>query len=87
MDEVKKLVDIIEKARAALSRENLSCELAKNWFLAEFFLKNGVVLKDASVCFFDRKCPNCKRESGTCNFIYCSNCGTNTLIHKNDLQF
>lgn len=45
MNERERLVELIEKARAAMKKEELSCDLARNFFFAEFLLNNGVTIQ------------------------------------------
>ena len=45
MDDREKLVELIEKARAAMKKEQLSCDLARNFFFAEYLLNNGVTVQ------------------------------------------
>ena len=45
MNDRDRLVELIEKARAAMKKEELSCDLARNFFFAEFLLNNGVTVQ------------------------------------------
>ena len=41
-DTKEKLVELIRNAKAAMRAENLSCDLARNMFVADFLFANGV---------------------------------------------
>lgn len=41
MSDKEKLVELIRNANAAMKAENLSCDLAKNMFVADFLIANG----------------------------------------------
>ena len=42
----KKLVELLRNAKAAMKAENLSCDLAKNMFVADFLIVNGVTVQE-----------------------------------------
>ena len=46
MDVKKKLVELLRNAKAAMKAENLSCGLARNMFVADFMIANGVTVAD-----------------------------------------
>lgn len=41
-----KLVELIRNAKSAMFAENLNCDIAKNYFIAEFLIANGVTVQD-----------------------------------------
>jgi len=45
-EEQKKLMLLIRNAKAAMKAENLSCDLARNMFIADFLLANGVTVRE-----------------------------------------
>lgn len=49
MTDRERLVELIEKARAAMKKEELSCDLARNFFFAEYLLNNGVMVLPCNV--------------------------------------
>ena len=46
MDVREKLVELIRNAKSAMFAENLNCDIAKNYFIAEFLIANGVTVQD-----------------------------------------
>ena len=46
MDDRKKLIELIEKARKAMNKEEFSCDLARNSFIAEYLIANGVTVQE-----------------------------------------
>ena len=57
MDSVKeKLVELIAKAKRSMyGKSGLSCELARNMYLAENLIANGVTLQELDGCDFCQK--------------------------------
>lgn len=41
-----KLVELLRNAKAAMKAENLSCDLAKNMFVVDFMMANGVTVQE-----------------------------------------
>lgn len=47
MDSVKKkLVELLRNAKSAMKAENLSCDIARNMFVADFMMANGVTVQE-----------------------------------------
>ena len=46
MDDRKKLIELIEKARKAMNKEEFSCDLARNSSIAEYLIANGVTVQE-----------------------------------------
>lgn len=46
MDVGEKLVELLRNAKAAMKAENLSCDLAKNMFVVDFMMANGVTVQE-----------------------------------------
>ena len=46
MTDREKLVALIENAKRAMKSENLSCNIARNGFVADFLIANGVVVRE-----------------------------------------
>ena len=46
MDVREKLVELLRNAKAAMKAENLSCDLAKNMFIVDFLMANGVTVQE-----------------------------------------
>lgn len=44
MDVREKLVELIRNAKSAMFAENLNCDIAKNYFIAEFLIANGITV-------------------------------------------
>ena len=42
------LVELLRNAKAAMKAENLSCDLARNMFVADYLLQNGVTVQDGT---------------------------------------
>ena len=49
MDDRKKLIELIEKARKAMNKEEFSCDLARNSFIAEYLIANGVTVQECKL--------------------------------------
>lgn len=45
MDVREKLVELLRNAKAAMKSENLSCNIARNGFVADFLIANGVTVQ------------------------------------------
>ena len=52
MDVREKLVELLQNAKAAMKSENLSCDIARNMFVVDFMMANGVTVYESS-------CPYC----------------------------
>lgn len=52
------LVELIDNARKAMKKEELSCDLARNFFIAEYLISHGVTVqkKEKKVKFLPCKC-------------------------------
>lgn len=46
MDVREKLVELLQNAKAAMKSENLSCDIARNMFVVDFMIANGVTVQD-----------------------------------------
>ena len=46
MDVREKLVELLRNAKAAMKSENLSCDIARNMFVADFMMANGVTVQE-----------------------------------------
>ena len=44
MDVREKLVELLRNAKAAMKSENLSCDIARNMFVVDFMMANGVTV-------------------------------------------
>ena len=45
MDVKEKLVELLQNAKAAMKSENLSCDIARNMFVVDFMMSNGVTVQ------------------------------------------
>ena len=46
MDVKEKLVELLQNAKAAMKSENLSCDIARNMFVVDFMIANGVTVQE-----------------------------------------
>ena len=46
MDVREKLVELLQNAKAAMKSENLSCDSARNMFVVDFMMANGVTVQE-----------------------------------------
>ena len=46
MDVREKLVELLRNAKAAMKSENLSCDIARNMFVVDFMMANGVTAQE-----------------------------------------
>lgn len=46
MDVREKLVELLQNAKAAIKSENLSCDIARNMFVVDFMMSNGVTVQE-----------------------------------------
>ena len=46
MDVRGKLVELLRNAKAAMKSENLSCDIARNMFVADFMMAHGVTVQE-----------------------------------------
>lgn len=49
MDVREKLVELLQNAKAAMKSENLSCDIARNMFVADFMMSNGVTVQECKL--------------------------------------
>ena len=42
---IEKLIELIRKAKAEMKKENLSCDIAREYFIAESLIANGVTVQ------------------------------------------
>ena len=46
MDVREKLVELLKNAKSAMKSENLSCDIARNMFVVDFMIANGVTVQE-----------------------------------------
>ena len=46
MDVREKLVELLQNAKSAMKSENLSCDIARNMFVVDFMMANGVTVQE-----------------------------------------
>ena len=46
MDVREKLVELLRNAKAAMKSENISCDIARNMFVVDFMMANGVTVQE-----------------------------------------
>ena len=46
MDVKEKLAELLQNAKAAMKSENLSCDIARNMFVVDFMMANGVTVQE-----------------------------------------
>ena len=46
MDVKEKLIELLQNAKAAMKSENLSCDTARNMFVVDFMMANGVTVQE-----------------------------------------
>ena len=46
MDVREKLVELLQNAKSAMKSENLSCDSARNMFVVDFMIANGVTVQE-----------------------------------------
>ena len=46
MEVREKLVELLRNAKAAMKSENLSCDIARNMFVVDFMMANGVTVQE-----------------------------------------
>ena len=49
MDVREKLVELLRNAKAAMKSENLSCDIARNMFVVDFMIANGVTVQECKL--------------------------------------
>ena len=49
MDVREKLVELLQNAKSAMKSENLSCDIARNMFVADFMMSNGVTVQECKL--------------------------------------
>ena len=49
MDVKEKLVALLQNAKAAMKSENLSCDIARNMFVVDFMMANGVTVQECKL--------------------------------------
>ena len=42
----EKLLELLKNAKAAMKSENLSCDIARNMFVVDFMMSNGVTVQE-----------------------------------------
>ena len=66
MDVREKLVELLQNAKAAMKSENLSCDIARNMFIVDFMMSNGVTVQERGYWASLTDCANAG--------VYCSVC-------------
>ena len=74
MDVKEKLVELLQNAKAAMKSENLSCDIARNMFVVDFMMANGVTVQERGYWASLTDCANAG--------VYCSVC--HKKIYKED---
>ena len=46
MDVREKLIELLQNAKSAMKSENLSCDIARNMFVVDFMMSNGVTVQE-----------------------------------------
>ena len=49
MDVREKLIELLQNAKAAMKSENLSCDIARNMFVVDFMMANGVTVQECKL--------------------------------------
>ena len=49
MDVREKLIELLQNAKAAMKSENLSCDIARNMFVVDFMIANGVTVQECKL--------------------------------------
>ena len=49
MDVKEKLVELLRNAKSAMKSENLSCDIARNMFVVDFMMANGVTVQECKL--------------------------------------
>ena len=49
MDVREKLVELIKNAKSAMKSEKLSCDIARNMFVVDFMMANGVTVQECKL--------------------------------------
>ena len=79
MDVREKLVELLQNAKAAMKSENLSCDIARNMFVVDFMMVNGVTVQERGQWIYDFNLAGS-------NFYRCSVCDRQeTLLEKEDI--
>ena len=50
MDVKEKLIELLQNAKSAMKSENLSCDIARNMFVVDFMMSNGVTVQELDGC-------------------------------------
>ena len=50
MDVKEKLIELLQNAKSAMKSENLSCDIARNMFVVDFMMANGVTVQELDGC-------------------------------------
>ena len=68
MDVREKMVELLQNAKSAMKSENLSCDIARNMFVVDFMMANGVTVQE---------CGEWVHPKGyvVSNGFLCSKCG------------
>ena len=79
MDVREKLVELLQNAKAAMKSENLSCDIARNMFVVDFMMVNGVTVQERGQWIYDFNLAGS-------NFYRCSVCDRQeTLLEKENI--
>ena len=49
MDVREKLIELLQNAKSAMKSENLSCDIARNMFVVDFMMSNGVTVQECKL--------------------------------------
>ena len=96
MNDREKLIALIENAKRAMKSENLSCNIARNGFVADFLIANGVVVREKGEWLNRTKnirglwdyrfdCSVCGEifwHPTARDFNFCPNCGADMRIEE-----
>ena len=74
MDVREKLVELLKNAKSAMKSENLSCDIARNMFVVDFMIANGVTVQECGYWVSLTDCANAG--------VYCSVC--HKKVYKED---
>ena len=59
----EKLIELLRKAKTAMKKENLSCDLAREYFIAESLIADGVTVPV--------RCKDCKHRENLLGEMCC----------------
>ena len=75
----EKLVELLKNAKYAMKSESLSCDIARNMFVVDSLMANGVTVQECGQWIYDFNLAGS-------NFYRCSVCDRQeTLLEKEDI--